>query len=285
MKRDLPLALFLLCFTAFPVSAAELISIPGAALVESGANDGDSFVVDAGGRRLHLRLYYVDCLETTAGSNNEMVDRIVAQQRHFGLAEPQAVVHYGGEAARFTKQVLSRPFTVHTGYAKAMGRSSMGRYYAFIETHDGRDLGHLLVEQGLARIHGRTRPAPDGRRSKVVLQDLRDLRDMAMMNRAGIWQSTDPGRLISLRKQQREEDDRKRALRRSLNKAPDLDRLIDINTASSQQLQRISGIGPVIAGRIIAGRPYGTTRDLLKVRGVGRKKLERIAPHVKVGSE
>ena len=284
MKRDLPLALFLLCAAAFPASAAALVSIPGATLVESGANDGDSFVVDAGGRKLHLRLYYVDCLETTAGSRGEL-DRIVAQQRHFGLADAQAVVYYGGEAARFTKQVLSRPFTVHTGYANAMGRSAMGRFYAFIETHDGRDLGHLLVEQGLARVYGRTRSAPDGRPRKVVLQGLRDLRDMAMLNRVGIWKSSDPGRLIALRKQQREEDNRGRELRRRLKKAPGLHRPIDINTASSQQLQRISGIGPVTARRIIAGRPYKTTRDLLKVRGIGRKKLDRITPYVKVGSE
>lgn len=284
MKRRLGLALFLLCFTGFSVSAAELDSIPGAALVESDSNDGDSFVVDAGGRRLHLRLYYVDCLETAAGSNSE-VDRIIEQQRHFGLADPRAVLEYGEAAAKFTKQALSEPFTVHTGYAMAPGRSAMGRYYAFVETHDGRDLGGLLVAHGLARIHGKTRTGPGGTPSKSMLQELQDLRDMAMLKRAGMWRSSDPERMVALRRQQREEAGRKTALRKSLEKTAGLERPIDLNTASGKQLQRISGIGPATAKRIIAGRPYRTTRDLLKVRGIGPKKFEKIAPYVTVEGE
>ena len=284
MKRRLGLALFLLCFTGFPVSAAELARIPGAALVESDSNDGDSFVVDAGGRRLHLRLYYVDCLETAAGSNSE-VDRIIEQQRHFGLADPRAVLEYGEAAARFTKQALSEPFTVHTGYAMAPGRSAMGRYYAFVETHDGRDLGGLLVAHGLARIHGKTRTGPGGTTSKDMLHELQDLRDMAMLKRAGMWRSSDPERMVALRRQQREEAGRKTALRKSLEKTAGLERPIDLNTASGKQLQRISGIGPATAKRIIAGRPYRTTRDLLKVRGIGPKKFEKIAPYVTVEGE
>ena len=43
-------------------------------------NDGDSFLVKAGRRELHLRLYYVDCPETTYGSPAE-VERVREQQR------------------------------------------------------------------------------------------------------------------------------------------------------------------------------------------------------------
>ena len=74
---------------------------------------------------------------------------------------PAAVVRFGKQATEYVKRVLARPF--HHSYRVTpshRGRSATGRYYAFIETHDGRDLGHLLVEQGLARIHGKTRPAP-----------------------------------------------------------------------------------------------------------------------------
>ena len=38
---------------------------------------------------------------------------------------------------------------------------------------------------------------------------------------------------------------------------------IDVNSASSQDLQKLSGIGPATADKIIAGRPYRTKRDLL----------------------
>jgi DNA uptake protein ComE-like DNA-binding protein len=47
----------------------------------------------------------------------------------------------------------------------------------------------------------------------------------------------------------------------------------------------IKGVGPVLAERIIAGRPYKTVDDLLKVKGIGSKKLEKIRLYVVVGKE
>ena len=176
-------ALLLLGVLALPAQAAELVSIPGVTLIEAGQNDGDSFKVNAGGRELHLRLYYVDCPETTYGSK-AMLERIREQQRHFGLDDLRTVVDFGEQATEYTQQALSRPFTVHTSYAKAFGGP---RNYAFIETHDGRDLGHLLVEQGLARVHGKTRSSPDDTPSETVLEELRDLGAAAMLKRTGIW--------------------------------------------------------------------------------------------------
>ena len=55
---------------------------------------------------------------------------------------------------------------------------------------------------------------------------------------------------------------------------------IDVNAASVADLQRLPGIGPVTAGRIAAGRPYGSIDDLLGVRGIGPKTLERLRPLV-----
>ncbi len=51
--------------------------------------------------------------------------------------------------------------------------------------------------------------------------------------------------------------------------------LLDLNTASKEELMSINGIGPVLSERIIAGRPYRTVDDLLKVEGIGPKRLKK----------
>jgi competence protein ComEA len=61
---------------------------------------------------------------------------------------------------------------------------------------------------------------------------------------------------------------------------------LDLNLASTEDLETIPGIGPVLAKRIVEFREeYGPLKDieaLLNVKGVGRKKLERIRPYVGV---
>ena len=282
MKKCLFATLVLSCCFATALPAAELETIENATLVEAGLNDGDSFKVKAAGKVLHLRLYYVDCPETTYSSKTDW-DRATTQQHHFGLEDLDTVVRFGKQAAEYVKRVLSRSFTIHTSYAVAPGRSATVRYYAFVETHDGRDLGHLLVEQGLARIRGKTRPAPDGTPSQTVLKELQDMRSVAMLNRAGIWGETDPRLLSEMHKRQREKDRERKALRAKLKpKRTSCDEPLDLNTASTDQLQRLHGIGPVKAAKMVAGRPYRSVEDLLKIPGIGPKTLSKIRPCVTV---
>jgi competence protein ComEA len=63
--------------------------------------------------------------------------------------------------------------------------------------------------------------------------------------------------------------------------------LIDLNSASQSELENLPGIGPVLAGRIVAYRqangPFLKAEDLLGVEGIGPSILEKIDGLVTVG--
>jgi len=59
--------------------------------------------------------------------------------------------------------------------------------------------------------------------------------------------------------------------------------LIDLNSASQKDLESLKGIGPALAKKIIAGRPY-TSIDDLKKAGISEKTIGSIKPLVKVGA-
>lgn len=60
------------------------------------------------------------------------------------------------------------------------------------------------------------------------------------------------------------------------------DLVVNINTATEQELQTIPKIGPSLAREIIRGRPYEKIEDLERVPGIGRYTLNAIRPYVKV---
>jgi len=51
---------------------------------------------------------------------------------------------------------------------------------------------------------------------------------------------------------------------------------VEINTASLEQLDQITGVGPVLAQRIVDARPFSLVDDLLRVSGIGEKTLQKI---------
>ena len=59
---------------------------------------------------------------------------------------------------------------------------------------------------------------------------------------------------------------------------------IDVDRASAQELQRLPGVGPALARRIVEARrrggPFGDTAALRRVEGIGPSKLKRMAPNL-----
>ena len=51
--------------------------------------------------------------------------------------------------------------------------------------------------------------------------------------------------------------------------------VIDLNGASVEELTSLHGVGPVVAARIDAARPFRTVDELLQVRGIGPVTLKR----------
>jgi len=58
---------------------------------------------------------------------------------------------------------------------------------------------------------------------------------------------------------------------------------VDLNSAAQGELEKLPGVGPAIAKKIIAGRPYASAADLAR-SGVPAKTIEKLTPLVTVGA-
>ncbi len=59
---------------------------------------------------------------------------------------------------------------------------------------------------------------------------------------------------------------------------------IDVNTATLEELDDLPYVWTRVATEIVAGRPYDRPEDLLRVRGIGPKILDRLRPRITFGS-
>ena len=164
----------------------------GCALAPDRGNDGDSFRVKLpDGRNEIVRLYFVDTPESTfksygGGENNHR--RIDQQAADMGGITPQQAVEIGKKAKGFTLATLeSAPFTIHTQWDSPYKDR---RYHAFIEVKvNGKHcfLHELLVEEGLARVHTKGAPLPDGTSERKHEDHLFKLQRTAKSKEAGAW--------------------------------------------------------------------------------------------------
>jgi competence ComEA-like helix-hairpin-helix protein len=189
-----------------------------------------------------------------------------------------------------------------------MGQSRLERFYAFVQTKEG-DLGEQLVRSGLARNYGFKAIPPGLRNSRLEVEKIQEFEDQARQGKIGGW-GVDAGRLnVHAQKPATfsvfvaEKTARPRALplahtpsatpafrpwrttvgplnvKKSNAKEKIEPGRININTATEKELKMIPGVGPVIASRIIAARPFRSADDLKKVNAIGEKKYAKIRPY------
>jgi endonuclease YncB( thermonuclease family) len=194
--------------TAGPAKKAEdqWIVQKGAEFLEERQVDGDSFgmtVIPAKNRvKRTYRLYGVDCPETDV-RGGLLALRIAEQAQHFGV-KPQEIPALGKKAADYTVDLLKNgnPLVRTLG---PMGEDAPGgandpkRRYALVEVTapDGtrRMLHELLVENGLARVHGQAAPWPEKtmrhrgekKAKELFMKDLERMEKKAKDGGRGFW--------------------------------------------------------------------------------------------------
>lgn len=64
--------------------------------------------------------------------------------------------------------------------------------------------------------------------------------------------------------------------------------VVNINTATAEQLSLLPGVGPTRARAIVAARqerPFRSVRELQRVRGIGWATVQRLRPYLTVSGE
>ena len=244
--------------------------LEGCRLVSNSYNDGDSFIVKHGGEQFIFRLYWVDALETS----NTYIDRVREQARYFSIPE-EAVTDAGKLATAFSKKFLRGEFTVITKWEDARGSSRNKRYFAMIQK-DHKYLSNELMLAGLARLYGKPTEDrwPGGVTPRTFLGRLKNNEREAQREEYGIWAlaagSMQMSGLEAMAASTVSEDTS--ALPAERSSIPQKDR-INVNTASSSELQKLPGIGPALAARMIGARPIGSVESLVEIPGISANTL------------
>jgi competence ComEA-like helix-hairpin-helix protein len=257
--------------TGTPDSTNQWEVLTGCLLRTNALVDGDSFHVTHKGREYVFRLYFVDAPET----ESSLRERIEDQAAYFGISTND-ILRAGRLAAKFTRDKLSgHEITVITRWQNALGRGTLARFYGVVFV-GGQNLAEELVVNGLARIHGLRANWPDGPRSTTFISQLKNKELVAREQKRGIWDDKPfPRGRAATGMSSLGTNETAKARKPSPTK-------VELNSASFEELQTLPGIGPKLAERIVAHRPYKTVADLDRVPAIGAKTIERLRPLVQV---
>lgn len=262
LLRVLIFQLFSLAFiTAGHASGVGWMELKNCRFVSNTINDGDSFMVKHDATTYVFRLYWIDTPEI----HGEYPERIREQAEYFGL-EDKEVIQIGREAKLFSRDFLKGKLTAFTQWENGQGTGQ--RYYAIMSSDRG-GLIEALVQNGLARIYGYSKSWPEETSIDVFRRKLWKLEKQAKDQKLGAWrdhiEAWNPFEYEKI-----------------LAGLPDLQGKLNINSATIEELVLLPGIGLTYSTRIIEGRPFRDINDLIKIKGIGPKTLERIRNRISV---
>jgi len=244
--------------------AADWAKLDKCRFISNRINDGDSFMVKNKATTYVLRLYWID----TPKKINDYPERLSAQAAYFGI-KPDEVVQIGREAKLFTQEFLKGDLTVFTQWENGQGIGQ--RYYGIVNSNKG-SLIEALVANGLASISGFAKAWPEEQSIQAFRGRLLKLKNQAKKKGLGAWRSAiEVWEPIEYKKK--------------LAAIPHLDGILNINNATKEELVLLPGIRATFSQRIIEARPFNSVDDLINIKGIGPKTLERIKSRISVIDE
>ena len=222
------------------------------------------------GKEYIFRLYFVDAPEIDLS----FADRAWEQAAYFDM-DRSKVLWLGEKAKTFAVDLLKNGYTVVTSWQKAKGSGPHERFFGIVLIGE-KNLAKELVKNGLARIHGTPGNWPDPATAILFTRELRLSESVARTAKLGGWNrpplvlAANTAQVVpSLSGSPAPPEAAKDPAQ--VEPAPPsvsvpagpaatpppsssdakTGGLIDVNSASKDELQRIPGIGPVLAERII----------------------------------
>ena len=279
--------------------------------------DGDSFHVECGGKNYQFRLYFVDCPET----DNRFPDRIRDQSQHFGITPDQSIkvgfkakeftkrmLHrpftvltrwYNARGASAQERFYAVVLCDGKNLAEELVAAGFARPFGMRANFpDGPRSKDFIAN--LKRLEGRAMRSRVGAWSKSELDDQFVSTDLTPERPypkpefdPPVTTPSDPFDQIasqtesylesfaSQSQQQTPQSESAKLVSNHHTIAQKTDSLVNINTASQTELEQLPGIGPALAERIVSSRPFAKTDDIRKVKGIGDKTFDLLAPLIR----
>ncbi|MBO6535359.1 MAG: helix-hairpin-helix domain-containing protein [Balneolaceae bacterium] len=178
--------------------------------------------------------------------------------------------YFAGPAAEYLRNILEGRKVKISVPGKSMPDVKYGAYYAYVSVDfDGIELplNKTMLKNGYATFSDFLPQHPDS------VNLFKKVAENAENNREGIWKRR---ALIGTKVARQSE--------LSKTDAVDVVYPININTADRATLQLLPGIGETYAKRIIEYREqnggFDTVEELLNIKGIGERRLERLRPVV-----